>query len=149
MEQTFTLTGFEDRNECIMRLAGYGSRAVALGFSGEQKYYLAVLKEPAPAGEPDAVVPIRYAQAIFHEIIQSVWDDGSGDQRIYEVQYTGDQEKVRTALDSGQIQIACFVNPTPVDSVLSTILSGLPVPGGVVDIYPSLPLGVVLHTFQE
>jgi uncharacterized protein (DUF1015 family) len=149
MEQTFTLTGFEDKNECTMRLAGYGTRAVAIGFSGEHKYYLAVLKEPAPDGEPDAVVPVRYAQAIFDEIIQSVWDDGSGDQRMYEVQYTGDQEKVRRALDSGQIQIACFVNPAPVNSVLSTILSGLPIPGGVVDIYPRLPLGVVLHKFQE
>jgi uncharacterized protein (DUF1015 family) len=149
MEQTFTLTGFEDKNECIMQLEGYGAQAVAIGFSGEQKYYLAVLKEPASDGESDAVVPVRYAQAIFDEIIQSVWDDGSGDQRMYDVQYSGDQEKVRTALDSGKIQIACFVNPASVDSILSTISSGLPVPGGVVDIYPRLPLGIVLHTFQE
>jgi uncharacterized protein (DUF1015 family) len=149
IDQTFTLTAFEHKNECTMRLAGYGAQAVAIGFSGEQKYYLAVLKEPAPVGEPDAVVPVRYAQAIFDEIIHSVWGDVSGDQRMYDVQYTSDQEKVMTALDSGQIQVACFVNPAPVDSVLSTILSGLPIPGGVVEIYPHLPLGIVLHTFQE
>jgi hypothetical protein len=149
MQQTFTLTGFEDTDECMRQLAGYGSRAVVVGFSGEQKYYLAVLNEPDVDSDPDAVARVRYAQSLFDEIIRSMWDDGSGDRRLYEVRYTGDREKAMSSLSSGRIQIACLGNPASMDSILSTIVSGLPVPGGIIDIYPHLPVGIVLHSFQD
>lgn len=149
LEQHFTLTEYEDKNEFILHIAEQGVRAVGIAFYGSPKYSLAVLKEPVDNGNPDEVPPTRYALTLFDEVIRTVIDGGSGEQNILKIQYASDTGKVWSALESGDAQIVCFANPTPVETILTAISSGLPLPKGTADFYPHLPLGLILHTFLE
>ncbi len=144
--QIFTLTELEDRNELIIGMAQYGSHAVGIGFSGEHRYSLAVLKEPVDYENPDGAIPIRYALKLFDDVIRTI--NGNGSDTL-KVRYTSDTVKVWNALESSEAQVVCFANPTPVETIVAALSSRLPIPEGIIDFYPHLPLGLVLQTFHE
>ena len=149
LEQAFTLTEIEDTNDWVLQLKGHGIRAIVIGFSGEQKKYLAVLKESVQDSDSDSGVPVRYAPAVFDGVVQTLFGENAGGEKTYEVRYYDDMEKVKSSLESDRTRIACFVNPVPSETVISALSTGLPVPKAVFDVYPRLPLGIVLHSFHE
>jgi uncharacterized protein (DUF1015 family) len=147
LDQFFTLTIVEEKSELKSQMAEHGVHAIGIGVYGESKYFLAVLRELVESENSDGISPVRYAPVICEEVIRGLADGESDGSGVVEIGFSSDTEKVWNTLESGEAQIVAFTNPTPVETVLSTMSAGVPVPNGAIDFYPHLPLGLVLHAF--
>lgn len=149
LEEQCSLTVCEEKNALERRLAEHGVHAAGLILPGESKYFLAILKDAVEPENFEGLSPTRYALTVLDDAIRAALGSVTGVEAVVEVRYTNALEEVWSTLESGGAHLAGLANQTPMDVVVTAMSAGLPVPMGVLDHYPHLPLGLVLHIFRE
>jgi uncharacterized protein (DUF1015 family) len=63
--------------------------------------------------------------------------------------YTHDGKKAISQVDSGEYQLAFLLNPTPVESILTTADKGIRMPRKSTYFYPKIPAGLVINPLWD
>jgi len=64
------------------------------------------------------------------------------------VRYTHDLDEALAAVDSGEVQSAILLNPTPVQDVLTLAAAGIRLPQKSTYFYPKVPTGLVMYNLR-
>jgi len=78
-------------------------------------------------------------------ILQAALGIDTREKEDYHLKYTTDGLEARTRVDSGEYQLAFFVNPAPISSVLDTADAGRRLPQKSTYFYPKTPAGLVIN----
>ena len=78
-------------------------------------------------------------------ILQAALGIDTTEKEDYHLKYTSDGLEARTQVDSGEYQLAFFINPPPVTSVLDTADTGRRLPQKATYFYPKTPAGLVIN----
>jgi len=78
-------------------------------------------------------------------ILQAALGIDTREKEDYHLKYTTDGLEARTQVDSGEYQLAFFVNPARVSSVLDTADAGRRLPQKATYFYPKTPAGLVIN----
>jgi len=65
------------------------------------------------------------------------------------LEYTHDERKAISQVDSGEYQLAFLLNPTPVESILTTADKGMRMPPKSTYFYPKMPAGLVINSLWD
>ncbi|MBZ5713160.1 DUF1015 domain-containing protein [Nannocystis pusilla] len=141
------------------RLAEAGARGAAFGLAAPATGELVVLTlrpdfDPAAAGLQHLAPALqRLDVALLHELIL---DRGFGVTREAQAQntniryYKSTDEALAVARAGGSdVQLVCFMNPTPVHDVRAVCDSGEVMPQKSTFFYPKIPTGLVFHDLKE
>ncbi len=78
-------------------------------------------------------------------ILQAALGIDTREKEDYHLKYTTDGLEARTQVDSGEYQLAFFVNPAPISVVLDTADAGRRLPQKSTYFYPKTPAGLVIN----
>jgi uncharacterized protein (DUF1015 family) len=136
-------------------LEGRGAEGTAIGVYGLHGDRLGLLT-PRETAEVEAMLPGERSQewknldvALLHWVIlrQIAGLDTAQEEEC--VAYTGDGREATSRVDSGEFQLAFFMNAIPISSVLAVADAGDRMPPKSTYFYPKLPTGMVMYPLWE
>lgn len=104
----------------------------------------------APQGTMNGL-PVLDVVALQEKIIAPVLEHDPAGLATVErnVRYAVKPTEVVARVDSGEAQAALFLNPTPVEDVLTLASHGIRLPQKSTYFYPKVPTGLVMHSLQK
>jgi uncharacterized protein (DUF1015 family) len=151
----FDVQPFDTSEGLVQELRGWGQHSFGIAISGEQKFYLASLRnvrgvdELIPQHTPGELkqldVVLLHAYILSHVLRV---DDQSGTYHP-RIEFLTDESEALTLVQRGEAQVAFLLNPTPVEQVQAVARAGLTMPQKSTYFYPKLPAGLAMYDLGE
>ncbi|MDO8490806.1 MAG: DUF1015 domain-containing protein [Dehalococcoidia bacterium] len=108
----------------------------------------AELQEMLPRDCPQVWMELDLA-ILHHAVLPAVLGIDTTEKQMNHLEYTRDGAQALSGVDSGDCQLAIFVNPTPVSGVIDVADAGARMPQKSTYFYPKAPAGLVINTLDE
>jgi uncharacterized protein (DUF1015 family) len=151
----FDVQPFDTREQLVRALRERGRHSFGIAMSGDRKFYLAGLRD---VHEVDALVPPNTPRqlkqldvVLLHEYILShllKLNEQLGTEKP-RVEFVTTESRAFELVQSGEAQVAFFLNSTPVEQVQAVARAGLTMPQKSTYFYPKLPAGLVMYDLEQ
>ena len=131
-------------NETMFGLYGLKPGAFHL-LRAKQK---AALQKMLPSDTPQVWRELDLA-VLHHAVLPATLGIDSVEKQMQHLEYTRDGVQALSRVDSGDFQLAIFVNPTPVSGVIDVADAGARMPQKSTYFYPKAPAGLVINNLDQ